>query len=209
MADEDRSRLMPHSRLAAAVAAVSVSATAAVAVWGSRVDPDPALRWFLLGGLLPVLWAYVELAQVRGNDADVGAAIMAVHRYNIAFAGLVLASQVGLRLMVHEGLVDPSWLSTAQRLRWVMVGGAMVVFGNLLPTLRSPWPFQQQPFAWQQVHRFVGWAFVLGGLGVIGCWAFLPTDSAIRLSFQICVITFTLALGRKLASLATHRFGPR
>lgn len=200
---------MPRSRLAAAVAAVSVSATAAVAAWGFSVDPDPALRWFFLGGFLPALWVYVECAQVRGHDDEVGAALMAVHRFLIAFAGFMLTSQVGLRLMIHEGLVDPSWLSIGQRLRGLILGGGMVVFGNLLPTLRSPWRLRQQPFAWQQVHRFVGWTFVLGGLGVIGCWAFLPTDSAVRSSLQILAIASALALGRKLASLTTHSFGSR
>ena len=200
---------MPRSRLPAALAAVSVSATAVVAVWGFSVDPEPALRWLIFGGFLPSIWAYVEAAQVRGDDAEVGAAIMAVHRCIIAFAGLMLTSQVGLRLLVHEGFVDPSWLSAGQRLRWLILGGGMVTFGNLLPTLRSPWPFPQQPFAWQQVHRFVGWTLVLGGLGVIACWTFLPTVSALRYSLQICVVAFTLALGRKLASFMTHSFGSR
>ena len=85
----------------------------------------------------------------------------------------------------------------------------MVVFGNLLPTLRSPWPFRHQPFAWQQVHRFVGWIFVLGGLGVMASGAFLPPESAKRLSLGIFAMAFTLTLGRKLASLATNSFGPR
>jgi len=198
---------MPASRVPTAVALVGVLAAAAVAVWGFSVEP--ALRWGLLGGFLPALWAYVEFAQVRGNDAEVGAAIMAFHRYSIAFAGICLASQVGLRLMVRDGFVDPSWLSTGQRLRWLIVGGWMVVFGNLLPTLRSPWPIQQQPFAWQQVHRFVGWTFVLGGLGVIASWSFLTPSAAAKSSLGVFAIAFTLALGRKLASVAAHSFGPR
>lgn len=200
---------MPRSRLPVAVAAASVSATAAVAVWGFRVDSDPPLRWFFLAGFLPALWAYAELAQVRGPDAEVGAAIMAFHRYVIAFAGFMLSSLVGLKLMLRTGLLDPSWSSTVERLRWVVSGGGMVVFGNLLPTLRSPWPFQHQPFAWQQVHRFVGWTLVVGGLGVIASGTFLPPGSARRFSLGIFAIAFTLALGRKLASLATNSVGPR
>lgn len=201
---------MPRRRyLSHAAAAASVSATAAVAAWGLWIDPDQAFRWFLLGGFLPALWAYVAFAQVRGDDAEVGAAIMTVHRYTIAFAGFMLSSQVAFRLLVHMGFVDPAWLSMMQRFRGLVLGGGMVVFGNLLPTLRSPWPFRQQPFAWQQVHRFVGWAFVLGGLGVVGSWIFLPLDSALRSTVQICAIVFTLSLGRKLASLTAHSFGSR
>ena len=200
---------MPRNRLPGAVAAAAVCAAAAVAIWGFRVAHGPPLRWFFLGGFLPALWAYAEFAQVRGPDAEVGTAIMTFHRYVIAFAGFMLSSLVGLKLMVRTGLVDPSWLPTVERLRWLVTGCGMVVMGNLLPTLRSPWPFRHQPFAWQQVHRFVGWTFVLGGLGVIACGAFLPPDSAKRFSLGILAIALTLALGRKFASLATNSFGPR
>jgi hypothetical protein len=200
---------MRRRYLSHATAAASVLATAAVAAWGFWIAPDRAYRWFLLGGFLPALWASVEFAQVRGDDAEVGDAIMTFHRYTIAFAGFMLSTQIGLRLIVHAELLDPSWLSTGQRFRGLMLGAGMVVFGNFLPTLRSPWPFRQQPFAWQQVHRFVGWTFVLGGLGVVGSWAILPLDSALRSSVQICAIVFTLALGRKLASLTAHSFGRR
>lgn len=85
----------------------------------------------------------------------------------------------------------------------------MVVFGNLLPTLRSPWSAAGQPFAWQQVHRFVGWLFVLGGLGVIASWSVLTPSTAERTSALILVIVSALAIGRKLASLATHSFRPQ
>ena len=141
---------MRRRYLSHAIAAASVLATAAVAACGFWIAPDRAYRWFLLGGFLPALWAYVEFAQVRGDDAEVGNAIMTFHRYTIAFAGFMLSTQIGLRLIVHAELLDPSWLSTGQRFRGLMLGAGMVVFGNFLPTLRSPWPFRQQPFAWQQ-----------------------------------------------------------
>ena len=134
---------------------------------------------------------------------------MSFHRYVIGFGGLMLAALVGLKLMLHTGLLDRSWLVTVERLRWFAWGGGMVIFGNLLPTLRSPWAFSRQPFAWQQVHRFVGWTFVLGGLGVIGAAAFLPPDLAGRLSLGIFAVVFTLSLGRKLASVASSSLGSR
>lgn len=199
---------MPRRRLSAALATGAIGATAAVAVWGFSVDPEPALRWFILGSSLPVLWAYLEFGGVRGKDANAGAAIMALHRWTIAFVGVMLSSSVGLRLLLHEGLVDPLWLGTAQHGRWLILGGAMVVFGNLLPTLKSPWPFHRQPFAWQQVHRFVGWTFVLSGIGIIGSWSFLPADAAGRLSTRIVAVVVMLSLGRKLASLAAHALRP-
>jgi hypothetical protein len=68
----------------------------------------------------------------------------------------MLASRIGLRLAIHTGTA-----------RCVLAGAGPALFrprardrddrlGNYLPTLRSPWPLQRQPFAWQQVHRFVG-----------------------------------------------------
>jgi hypothetical protein len=195
-------RYLPH-----AAATASILATAVIAAWGFRTDPDRAYRWLVLGALLPAIWAYVEFAQVRADDAEVGTRIMTVHRCVIAFAGLMVSSEVGLRLSVYAGVLDPSWVSTGLRLRGLILGAGMVVFGNMLPTLRSPWPFRRQPFAWQQVHRFVGWTFVLGGLGIVGSWAFLPLDYAVRSSVLIGTIVCTLALGRKLASLTARSFG--
>lgn len=104
---------MPHDhpalgRAPSVAAAVAVLATAAVAVWGFVVDPTPALRWLLIGSVLPAVWAYVEFAQVRGAGANAGDDIMTLHRCTIAFAGFMLSSQIALRLMIQEGLVDPA-----------------------------------------------------------------------------------------------------
>ncbi|HSM35115.1 MAG TPA: hypothetical protein VK837_01850 [Longimicrobiales bacterium] len=200
---------MRPDRLPRALAAVSVTLVAAIAWWGFSVDPEPPRRWMFLGGFLPALWAFVERGQVRGKDAEVGAAIMAFHYYTFAFIGFMLASRVGVRLMVHEQLVDPVWLASGRRFGGLALGVGMILFGNYLPTLRSPWPFEAQPFAWQRVHRFVGWTSVLGGLGVLGAWIVLPQDLAGRTTVQIVAIVALLALGRKLASLtartAEHR----
>jgi hypothetical protein len=195
---------MRPDRLPKSLAAVSVALVATVAYWGFSVDPEPPWRWIFLGGFLPALWAFVERWQVRGRDPDVGSAIMAFHYYVFAFTGFLLASSVGVRLMVYQHLVDPTWLSSGRRLGGLALGVGMILFGNYLPTLRSPWPFEAQPFAWQRVHRFVGWTSVLGGLGVLGAWTVLPQDLAGRITAQILAIAAVLALGRKLASL-THR----
>lgn len=188
---------------------LAMASTAAVAAWGFWIAPDTPWRWLFLGGILPVVWTYVKAAQMRGDDEEVGAALMTFHRYVLAFAGFMLTARVGIRLAVHGGFLDPSWLSTGRRLGALMMGVGMILFGNFLPTLRSPWSLAKQPFAWQQVHRFAGWTLVLGGIGVIGSWTFLPLDSADRASVQIVVIVSLLVVGRKFASLTTHAVGPR
>ncbi len=202
-------RLMRRSRTPQVLLTLALASSAAVAAWGFWIDPDRPWRWLLLGGVLPVLWAYVKRAQVRGDDPEVGAALMVFHRYVLAFAGFMLTSRVGIRLAVHEGLLDPTWLSTGRRLGALMMGVGMILFGNFLPTLRSPWSLAKQPFEWQQVHRFAGWTLVLGGLGVIASWTFLPLASADRASVLIVVLACLCTVGRKLASLTTRSLGPR
>jgi hypothetical protein len=192
---------MRADRLPAALAAAAVTATAAVAVWGVVVVPDARLRFVLVATLLPALWAYVELAQVRGADASVADAIMKLHRYCFAWAGVMLASRIGLRLAIHTGLLGPSWLEPGRRFSGLVLAIGMIAFGNYLPTLRSPWPLHRQPFAWQQVHRFVGWVFVLSGLAVAACWLWLDASAASHASMRILAVTVVLCLGRKLASL--------
>lgn len=194
---------MPRSLTSGALATLAVVANSAVAVWGFLLDGDP-MPWLFVGGFLPVLWAYVEVAQVRGEDPDVGNDLMDFHRHAIAFAGFMLAFLVGMRLSVRVRLLEPSWGTTAESIRWLLCGSGMVVFGNLLPTLRSPWSLEDQPFAWQRVHRFAGWTFVLGGLGVIASWVSLPPETAERSSILILASASIVAVGRKFVSIAAH-----
>jgi hypothetical protein len=199
---------MPRSVSLNAAALVSVAGTGGVALWGLAVDPTPAFRWLFLGGFLPALWAFVGIAQERGEDEEVGAAIMTLHKCLIVWAGLMFTSRIGLRLAIHEELLSQSWLPAGQRLNGLFLGIGLVVFGNYLPTLRSPWPLSRQPFAWQQVHRFVGWVCVLGGLGVIGCMVVLPLDSARQSSNWIVVVVGIVSVGRKFGSLTARSIRP-
>lgn len=195
---------MRPSRLSFWVAFGSVVVTGLVAAWGLVVDPEPAVRWLLLGAFLPTLWGYVEAAQLRGEDPRVGSAIVRVHRYCIGWVGVMVSSRVAVALAVHSALLDVVWISHGRRLSGLVLGVGLVVFGNILPTLRSPWPLQAEPFAWQRVHRFVGWVFVLAGFGILGAWTFLPVESAGRTAFVIAAIAVALGFGRKVTSLLNH-----
>ncbi|MHB1327033.1 MAG: hypothetical protein ACYC2K_02415 [Gemmatimonadales bacterium] len=195
---------MPRSDGLNAAALVSVAATGGVALWGYAADPTPGLRWLFLGGLLPALWALVQIAQERGRDAEVGAAIMSLHKWLIVWAGLMLSSKIGLRLAIHDELLSPSWLVAGQRINGLFLGVGLILFGNYLPTLRSPWRLSSQPFAWQQVHRFVGWVCVLGGLGVVACTVLLPLDSARQATAWIVAAVGVVSVARKFGSLTAH-----
>jgi len=58
------------------------------------------------------------------------------------------------------------------------------------------------------VHRFVGWAFTIGGIGMVLAWLVLPIDRADAWDPAIMGSVVVLSLGRKLYSLATYS-GPR
>jgi uncharacterized membrane protein len=116
----------------------------------------------------------------------------------------MLTVPLGIRLAIHAGLVSQAWLPAGRRAVGLLLALGMVLFGNALPTLRSPWPYPDQPFAWQQVHRFVGWTFVIGGLVVGGCWTLLLPDDAHQATIPTLVVVMVLTLARKLTSVATH-----
>jgi hypothetical protein len=84
----------------------------------------------------------------------------------------------------------------------------MAVWGNYLPKLLSPWQPEEEPFDWQRVHRFAGWAFTIGGIGMMLTWVTLPIDQADAWNPAIVGGVAVLSVGRKLYSLATYS-GPR
>ncbi len=126
---------------------------------------------------------------------------MTLLRALMAWTGFMISLQICFRLAIATGLPADAWRATAHRLLGIVLGVGMVLFGNALPTLRSPWPYDDQPFAWQQVHRFVGWIFVLSGLAVIGSRLFLAEAAANRAVVVILGVTVVLTFERKFASI--------
>ncbi len=189
---------MRADQRATIAASVAVGAAVAMATWGYVTDPD--LRWLLAAGVLPALWGLLEVAQVRG-DEETGRAIMTLIRGCVAWAGLLLAAKIGIGVAVKAGVLGGRGLCAEHRLSGLLLGAGMMLFGNYLPKLQSPWSLAEQPFAWQQVHRFVGWAFAVAGLVVFTGWAFLGEDAARRASIVVVTVAVALSLGRKLRSV--------
>lgn len=198
---------MRRDQWAGWAAGVAVAATGLAACWGFAVRPSAWPRWLLTAAMLPAAWAYVEVAQVRGRDESVGRAIMTVIRYSLAWGGLMISLRLALRLALYSGLLHPAWEPIGHQVLGLVLAAGMILFGNTLPTLRSPWPYPHQPFAWQQVHRFVGWVFVLGGLAIAGAWLTMPGPSAAHVSTMVMAATVALALGRKFASVLSSSDG--
>lgn len=186
------------------LAAISVAAVAGTAVWGWSLYPEKIARWVFVASWLPVLWGYVELAQVRGDDPATGRAIMILHRSVVAWTGLTLLLRVAPRLAVASELLEPSAAQAGMRLSGLSVGVGLMVFGNYLPKLASPWTVTAEPFDWQRVHRFCGWVFLAGGTAVMAASLLLPLARASQVSQALLPGIAVLAVGRKFLSLATH-----
>ncbi len=191
---------MTSNRLSAVLAAASVLVVAALAAWGFAIDHEPAGRWIAIASFLPVLWMFAELAQGGSSDRR---HIIIWHRCVIAVAGLLLALRLGPQLALSTQLLESGWEPTLRRLAGIAFGVGLVVWGNYLPKVVSPWRREDEPFDWQRVHRFVGWLAVLGGLFVTGAWLFLPLAQAKPAAMTTIIAVTVLAVGRKLISLAS------
>jgi len=176
-----------------------------LAMWSWAVGIDHAMRRLFTGLVMLALWGFVEWqvprqCAVRGS----GAGVIRWHRAVFATIGLFMATSHGVRLAFELQSIGPEWVPVARRSLNIVAGGLMAVWGNYLPKLMSPWQPDEEPFDWQRVHRFVGWAFTIGGIGVMLAWLRLPIDRANDWEPAIVGSVVVLSLGRKLHSLATY-----
>jgi hypothetical protein len=180
---------------------MSIPMLLAVSLWGWSVDPHRPGRWLFVALFLPALWGFAEWAQ-PGDRRRERQAILNWHRLCIGGAALLLAFAVASQLAIASGLIDGAWAPAIRRFRGMTFGASLMLWGNYLPKLLSPWSLDDQPFDWQGVHRFAGWGALLGGLAVVLAWLLLPVEEAKSASSVIVVLTLGLAVGRKFLSLA-------
>ena len=195
---------MISKRIPLTLAMLFVLVVAGLGVWGWILDPEHAARWARVGFGLPVLWAFIELAQFRGESRRKAGAIMNWHRCVVAWVGLVIAVKWGVQLAVSADLLDADWGPIAPRISGVIFGIGVVLWGNYLPKLLSPWSLGEEPFDWQRVHRFVGWVASLGGFALVMVWLALPLEGARSAALGIVVTVGVLVVGRKLMSWAAY-----
>jgi hypothetical protein len=157
-----------------------------------------------VAAFLPALWGYVELMQAGTLPAE-REQIRRWHRTVFAVVGLILALKLAPALAIASGQLDAVWGPLTLRMRWIVTGAALAIWGNYLPKLLSPWPTEGEPFAWQRVHRFVGWVFSMVGVGIIVAWLTLPIERAGRVGEGLILAAVLVAVARKLHSVATHR----
>ena len=187
------------------LASMSVLIVASLGIVGFYLEPENPARWVFRIFMLPALWGFLEVAQYQGKDRGrAGQEIMRWHRLVIAGVGLMTTLDLSRHLLISTELLGAEWAPLGQSLQGVFFGAGLTVWGNLLPTIPSPWSVEKQPFAWQQVHRFVGWVATLCGLALVMVWLFLSVKEARFASAWILGVFFVLSLGRKLVSVVSH-----
>jgi uncharacterized membrane protein len=124
-------------------------------------------------------------------------------RLFIAVAGLVVATSISLRLAIGTELLDASWALPVRRIAGLTTSTALIVFGNFLPKLPSPWHHAEEPFDWQGVHRFAGMVFMLAGSVSLVGWVLMPVADARVQSSVTMLVAAVLVVGRKWYSLYT------
>lgn len=139
------------------LAMLSVLLVAGLGGWGWSLEPEHAAQWVGITFFLSAFWGLIELAQFRGDNPVVARAIMNWHRRVIAWVDLLVAVGVSFQLAISADLLDAGWGPISRRIRGVILGTGMVIWGNYLPKGLSPWRVEDEPFNWQRVHQFVGW----------------------------------------------------
>lgn len=162
--------------------------------------------WFLLivMGFVPVAGgAILLLRRLAPRACSCRSGDLA---YSLALAGWYLASTLGLKLIEKwEFIGDP----LADDLGAAMLGVFFIISGNRLPKILTPLSASKcDPVRTQRVQRFVGWAFVLAGLALIGIAMLAPDEIQKALTLATMVSAMIAVVVRKLTlpeRIATQR----
>ena len=183
---------------------ISSFSVAALGAVGWLLEPGRHVVWMTTILLLPCLWGLIELRMTSADrDKPEVQRILAWHRTVVAWVGAMIAVRLAIQLGILAGLLDLDWEPFGRRLKGVLFGTGLAIWGNYLPKLISPWSADEEPFDWQRVHHFVGWLATFSGLTLVVVWLVAPIDTARPTAFWITIAFVTLALGSKLLSLMT------
>jgi len=188
----------PLSRqLAPALLAISML----LAAWNWYVQPQRASVW--TATLVTLALLMVAALAVRRTQPGVsgrrGADSIAS---GIVFAGLMLASSLGLKLATALGAMSRSDLS--QRTLMVILGAFFAFTGNALPKTLSPLAANCDGARVQAFQRLAGWTWVLTGLTFATAWLVLPVNVAQPVSL-VLLLGGMLTIGAQMVRLRRTR----
>ncbi len=191
---------MPPDRRAAWVAGGAVATMTALALWAFSYAPGLDLAWLLPLAVVVLLWTVLEVARTPGDHEPRRRALRSYLRYFIAWVALAIASFVSVDALLTTESLGSGWHVGGPRMTGLTVAFGLVLFGNALPTLGTPWRDDREPFAWQRVHRFVGWTLVIVGLGVGTAWIALSPARASTVTNLLLALCFFVVFGRKIVA---------
>jgi hypothetical protein len=106
-------------------------------------------------------------------------------------------------IAMGEDLLDKAWASSMRNTTGLVGPLVLIVMGNFIPKLPSPWAHAEEPFDWQGVHRFAGMVMMLAGLICLAGRVLLPIEDARALVRAVMFTMAILVVGRKWYSLLT------
>jgi len=178
---------------------IALNAVTGIALLALRPERSP--QWLVTILAAPVLWGLLEVRLGPHDGRRETASIRDLHRSLIAWLAFMLLFGNTARLALATGLLDPTAVDAARRLRGLTTGTGFLIFGNYLPKLLSPWSRADEPFDWQGVHRFAGKLFVFGGAVMVAAWLVLPIPDASAAARSMVLTVALFAIIRKVLSV--------
>jgi hypothetical protein len=126
-------------------------------------------------------------------------------RVSVAGSAIIVSAFMMVAIAIGQELLPQTWYLDARRGAGILTSLCMILWGNHLPKLSSPWIHPDEPFDWQGVHRFAGIAFIVTGLLCFAAWSLLPLHEAKTFTQSMFLTTAVIVVARKWYSLATWR----
>jgi hypothetical protein len=184
-------------RLAAALLALSTL----LAIWNWYVQPQHAAVWAITLTTLAIMMLAALAARRSTSGASSRRAADGI-MVGIVFAGLMLASSLGLKLAAALGATGRSDL--AQRMLMVILGAFFTFTGNALPKTLTPLAAKCDGARVQAFQRLAGWTWVLTGLTFGTAWLVLPVRLAQPVSL-VLLLGGMLVIATQIARLRRTR----
>lgn len=166
--------------------------------WTVARDPELSGLWMVPAVVASALWALHEVAW-HGRSAH--PTIKVFLRYFLGWIAMAIASLALVQAMTAFEGAASAWATYGQRASGLIVAFGLVLFGNALPTLPSRYQTVRSAATRQRVRRFLGWVFVVTGLGVGASWIALDPEAASRVMNRLLALCFLLVCGQQIASL--------
>lgn len=171
--------------------AVSVVLAVLLCILSWKLKPNPGVEAIDVFAL-PAIWGLFEVRYACGRHLRGADSRHRMMRIFVIWLAFCIALDSGPELAIYTGRISTD-LAVAHTVTGLFLALSMVLWGNYLPKVVSPWNVGDEPFDWQRVHRFAGRACVLSGVLAVAAWMILPYEKA-RLVSTTAVVTATLLI---------------